>query len=50
MEKGYGGYISYEAPNPAQWSRPPEEVAREGISATRELIERARRAGEAASA
>jgi sugar phosphate isomerase/epimerase len=37
-EKGYGGYIMYEAPNPAQWNRPAEEVAREAIDATRELI------------
>jgi sugar phosphate isomerase/epimerase len=38
MEKGYRGYIIYEAPNPAQWSRPADEVAREGIDATRKLI------------
>lgn len=38
MEKGYQGYVVYEAPNPAQWSRPPEEVAREGIAATRALL------------
>ena len=37
-EKGYQGYLDYEAPNPAQWSRPPEEVAREGITATRALL------------
>jgi sugar phosphate isomerase/epimerase len=37
-EKGYGGYIMYEAPNPAQWNRSAEEVAREGINATRKLI------------
>jgi 2-keto-myo-inositol isomerase len=37
-EKGYGGYIMYEAPNPAQWNRPAEEVAREAIAAARELI------------
>jgi sugar phosphate isomerase/epimerase len=42
MEKGYAGYINYEAPNPAQWRRPAEEVAREGITATRELIAKAR--------
>lgn len=34
-EKGYAGYLSYEAPNPAQWARPPEEVAREALEATR---------------
>jgi sugar phosphate isomerase/epimerase len=38
MEKGYEGYVSYEAPNPAQWSRPPEDVAREGVAATRKLL------------
>ena len=38
MEKGYQGYLVYEAPNPAQWSRPSEEVAREGITATRTLL------------
>jgi sugar phosphate isomerase/epimerase len=37
-EKGYRGYLSYEAPNPALWSRPPEEVAREGVEATRALL------------
>jgi sugar phosphate isomerase/epimerase len=37
-EKGYRGYIMYEAPNPAQWKRSPEEVAREGITAARKLI------------
>ena len=38
MEKDYRGYIMYEAPNPAQWKRPAEEVAREGVNATRGLI------------
>jgi sugar phosphate isomerase/epimerase len=38
MDKGYAGYINYEAPNPAQWARPADEVAREGIAATRKLI------------
>jgi len=37
-EKGYQGYLSYEAPNPAYWSRPPEEVAREALVATRKLL------------
>lgn len=37
-EKQFGGYLSYEAPNPAQWARPPEEVAREGLAATRALL------------
>jgi 2-keto-myo-inositol isomerase len=38
MEKGYDGYINYEAPNPALWSRPPAEVAREGVTEIRRLL------------
>lgn len=38
MEKNYRGYLSYEAPNPEYWSRPPEEVAREAVVATRTLL------------
>ena len=37
-EKGYAGYLSYEAPNPEQWNRPPEAVAREAVEATRKLL------------
>jgi len=37
-EKGYTGYLSYEAPNPEQWARPPYEVAREGVELTREIL------------
>jgi len=37
-EKNYGGYLSYEAPNPEYWSRPSEEVAREAAEATRKLL------------
>ncbi|MCW5606233.1 MAG: sugar phosphate isomerase/epimerase [Burkholderiales bacterium] len=37
-EKNYAGYLSYEAPNPALWSRPPEEAAREAADATRKLL------------
>ena len=37
-EKGYAGYLSYEAPNPAQWARPPQDVAREALDATRALL------------
>jgi sugar phosphate isomerase/epimerase len=40
-EKGFDGYLSYEAPNPAQWERPPIEVCREAITATRGLIAKA---------
>lgn len=37
-EKGYSGYLSYEAPNPDYWARPPEDVAREAVEATRALL------------
>jgi sugar phosphate isomerase/epimerase len=37
-EKGYRGYLSYEAPNPDYWARPPLEVAREAVEATRALL------------
>lgn len=37
-EKGYQGYLSYEAPNPEYWARPALEVAREGAAATRALL------------
>lgn len=37
-EAGYRGYLSYEGPNPAQWARAPEDVAREGVSAMRDAL------------
>ena len=37
-EKGYPGYLSYEAPNPDYWARPAVEVAREAVEATRKLL------------
>lgn len=37
-EKGYRGYLSYEAPNPSAWARDPETVAREALLATRKLL------------
>lgn len=37
-EKGYTGYLSYEAPNPAFWERSPYDVCREGVALTRALI------------
>ena len=36
--KGYAGYASYEAPNPAAWKRPAAEVAREALTATRAVL------------
>jgi 2-keto-myo-inositol isomerase len=36
--KGYTGYLSYEAPNTAAWTRKPEEVAREALAATRAVL------------
>src|SRR5437764_926466 len=32
--KGYAGFMSYEAPNPAAWARSAAEVAREALTAT----------------
>ncbi len=36
--KGYAGWLSYEAPNPAAWARPAREVAREALAATRAVL------------
>lgn len=36
--KGYGGSLSYEAPNEAAWTRPPSDVAREALAATRAVL------------
>jgi sugar phosphate isomerase/epimerase len=38
FEKGYTGYLSYEAPNPELWARSPYDVAREGVELTRRLL------------
>jgi sugar phosphate isomerase/epimerase len=38
VKKGYAGYASYEAPNPAAWKRPAEDVAREALAAARALL------------
>jgi 2-keto-myo-inositol isomerase len=38
-EKGYTGYLSYEAPNPELWARSPYDVAREGVELTRKLLQ-----------
>ena len=35
QRRGYAGYCSYEAPNPAAWARDPAAVAREAFEATR---------------
>jgi sugar phosphate isomerase/epimerase len=40
-QKGYPGYLSYEAPNPQQWQRPALDVAREAAQATRALLREA---------
>jgi len=40
--KGYRGFMSYEAPNPAAWARPADEVAREALEATRACLPAAR--------
>ena len=44
MALNYQGYLSYEAPNPAQWNRAPEVVAREGIELVRALLMKAEHA------
>ena len=36
--KDYGGFLSYEAPNPAAWKRDPLDVAREAVEATRAAL------------
>jgi len=33
-KKGYGGYWSYEAPNPSEWARPAADVARDALAAS----------------
>ncbi|HLH89485.1 MAG TPA: sugar phosphate isomerase/epimerase [Xanthobacteraceae bacterium] len=40
-QKGYTGYLSYEAPNPELWARSPFEVARDGVELTRALLREA---------
>jgi len=40
-EKGYDGYLSYEAPNPAHWQQPADEVAKQGATATRRALAKA---------
>ena len=39
--KDYEGYLSYEAPNPAHWSRPAVETATEGAAAARRALSEA---------
>jgi 4-hydroxyphenylpyruvate dioxygenase len=39
-EKGYTGYLSYEAPNPASWANDPARAAREALEATRGVLVR----------
>ena len=41
MALNYQGYMSYEAPNPAQWNRPADVVAREGLALVRALLTKA---------
>lgn len=40
-DKGYRGYLSYEAPNPAHWARAAADVAHEAVRATRGALDRA---------
>jgi sugar phosphate isomerase/epimerase len=36
-EKKFTGFLSYEAPNPAQWERDPADVVSEAVAATRKI-------------
>ena len=36
--RGYAGPLSYEAPDPEAWKRPPADVAREALEATRRFL------------
>ena len=36
--KDYAGFMSYEAPNPGAWARPPSDVAAEALAATRAVL------------
>ncbi len=47
MAMNYQGYMSYEAPNPAQWERSADEVAREGAERVRALLTQAEQAAAA---
>jgi 2-keto-myo-inositol isomerase len=40
-EKGYRGWLSYEAPNPAHWTKPAAETAAEGAAAARRALAQA---------
>jgi sugar phosphate isomerase/epimerase len=48
-QKGFEGYLSYEAPNPDAWARPPVEVCREASDAMRAMIAKAVGASTAAN-
>ncbi len=45
MALNYQGYMSYEAPNPEQWNRPADIVAREGADLVRALLAKAEQSG-----
>ena len=36
--KGYVGWLSYEAPNPAHWQQPANETAKQGAAAARRAL------------
>ncbi len=36
--KGYADFMAYEAPNEAAWARPPDDVARESLTATHAVL------------
>jgi 2-keto-myo-inositol isomerase len=38
-EKNFRGFLSYEAPNPVLWNKPAIDTVREGVEATRRLLD-----------
>jgi 2-keto-myo-inositol isomerase len=40
-EKGYDGWLSYEAPNPVHWQQSPAETAKQGAEAARRALAKA---------
>ncbi|NND49943.1 MAG: sugar phosphate isomerase/epimerase [Rhizobiales bacterium] len=39
-EKGYRGHLSFEAPNPETWARPPREVAADAVARSKAILAR----------
>ena len=39
-EKGYRGYLSFEAPNPETWTRAAKDVTADAVARSRALLAR----------